>query len=411
MKPTGFLVLLKARQKKKTGRYPVKVRIVFQRRYHDYRTGIDLTEEEFNQANSSKPGVKYRATAVRLNEVKARMNTLLANSRVFTFQKFKDAFYGKAPGSIELYRIFAEYSEKVLQEERIKTAVAYKTAANSIRDFFPSATIYDVDESFLKKYHAYLEGNGKSITTIGIYIRALRAVFNYAIAKKLIKKDEDYPFVRSKYVIPSSTNTKKSLTPAEIKKILEFPCAYGSFADRAKDFWFLSYLCNGINFKDIALLKKKNIDGDMIRFVREKTKRTSQSNQRTISCYASPEVLAIIQKWQKQKIRQDNYLFDVVSEGDNAIERQKKIDQFVQNTNKNLKRICKAVGIDKTVTTYYSRHSAATTLKRSGASILQIQEALGHSSSIVTQKYLDSFEDDTKRELSVKLLKSIENVT
>lgn len=409
MRPTGFLVLLKARQKKKTGRYPVKVRVVFQRRYHDYRTGIDLTEEEFNQANSSKPGLKYRATAVRLNEVKARMNNVLANSRIFTFQKFREAFYGKAPGSIELYQIFTEYSEKVFQEERIKSAVAYKTAANSIREFSPSATIYDVDETFLKKYHAYLEVKGKSITTIGIYIRALRAVYNYAIAKKLIKKDEDYPFVRSKYVIPSSSNTKKSLTPAEINKILEFPCAYGSFADRAKDFWLLSYLCNGINFKDIALLKRKNIDGEMIRFVREKTKRTSQSNQRTISCYASAEVLALVQKWQKKEIGQDSYLFDIVSECDNAVERQKKIDQFVQNTNKNLKRICQAVGVDKPVTTYYSRHSAATTLKRSGASILQIQEALGHSSSIVTQKYLDSFEDDSKKELGLTLLKNIKN--
>lgn len=408
MKPTGFLVLLTTR-KKKTGKYPVKVRVVYQRSYHDYRAGIDLSVEEFNQANASKPNKKYRATAAKLNEVKLRMNAALSNSQIFTFQKFKEAFYGKPTKNEGLESVFMEYAAAALIEDRVKTAIIYKTAANSIKEFSPRATLYDVDENFLKKYHAHLEAKGKSLTTIGIYIRCLRAVYNYAIGKKYIRKDEDYPFVRSKYIIPSSANTKKSLLPEEIKRIIDFPCAEGSFADRARDFWLFSYLCNGINFKDIALLKRKNIDGDMIRFVREKTRRTTQANQRMISCYASEEVKALIQKWQKVGGKQTDYVFDIISEVDNAEVRQKKIDQFVQNTNKNLKRICKAVGIEKSVTTYYSRHTAATTLKRAGASILQIQEALGHSSSIITQKYLDSFEDESKKELSLKLLNSYKN--
>jgi integrase len=119
------------------------------------------------------------------------------------------------------------------------------------------------------------------------------------------------------------------------------------------------------------------------------------------------EVKQIIEKWGISDRKPDRFIFPIVRFGDTPEMMQKTIDQFVQNTNKNLKRICKAQGIEKPVTTYYSRHSAATTLKRAGASILQIQEALGHSSSIVTQRYLDSFEDDAKKDLSMKLLMNL----
>jgi site-specific recombinase XerD len=65
-----------------------------------------------------------------------------------------------------------------------------------------------------------------------------------------------------------------------------------------------------------------------------------------------------------------------------------------------MKRICTSVGISKQATTYYSRHSAATIMKRSGASVEQIREALGHQTTTTKQKYLDSFDDKTNKQLS-----------
>jgi integrase/recombinase XerD len=402
MKPSSYITLVTAR-KKRNGKYPVKVRVVYQRLYHDYRTGIDMSEEDFAQANCAKPRKEFRVAATQLNDLKSKINKILGGLKIFTFQKFEDAFYGQTHVTPDLYSIFTEYITSLHKEGRIKTAVSYQTAANSIKAFNPKLSIFDVNETFLKNFHAHLLSNGKSLTTIGIYVRSLRVIYNYAISLGIIKRDEEYPFVRNKYVIPASKNIKKSLNPDEVRKIIQFPCTDRSYSDRAKDFWMFSYLCNGINFKDIALLRWKNIDGDMIRFVREKTKRTSQASQRVISCYITEDVRSIINKWGSTEKNSKDFIFSIVDEDDDDQERQKKIDQFVQNTNKNLKRICKAAGVDKPVTTYYSRHTAATTLKRAGVGILQIQEALGHSSSLVTQKYLDSFEDESKKELA-KLL-------
>lgn len=72
--------------------------------------------------------------------------------------------------------------------------------------------------------------------------------------------------------------------------------------------------------------------------------------------------------------------------------------------NKALKSIAGDLKIDKTLTTYTARHSFSTVLKRSGASIEFISESLGHSSVKTTLFYLDSFEDDRKKEYARTLM-------
>jgi len=94
---------------------------------------------------------------------------------------------------------------------------------------------------------------------------------------------------------------------------------------------------------------------------------------------------------------------DILEEGDDSAAIISKVGQFIKNTNKYVKFIGKELGIEKKVTTYSSRHSAATILKKSGASIHKIQEALGHQSMATTQKCLDSFDDDAKVEVAKSL--------
>ena len=60
-----------------------------------------------------------------------------------------------------------------------------------------------------------------------------------------------------------------------------------------------------------------------------------------------------------------------------------------------MKSIAEELGIKKPVTTYSARHSFATVLKRSGASMDVISEMLGHSNLKNTRLYLDSFEKET----------------
>ena len=298
MNVSSYLIL-DTRRSKKSGKYPVKVRVNYMRKSRHYLVGLDLTQEEFDESISEKPKIKFKTNAMILNSIKTKVDRIINDLGIFTFNKFENEFYGKLKEASNLYKIFDEYIENLLEEKRIKTADSYTSAKNSFKKFKPSIGLYDVSASFLKEYHSFQIRKGLSETTIGIYVRSLRSIYNYSISNGLIKRDESYPFGKRQYVIPAGRNIKKALSLDQVRMISNYPCDYGSIIDRSRDMWLFSYLCNGINFKDIAELKKKNIDGSMLRFIRAKTKNSTRGNQTIISCALTEKTFHIISKWRK----------------------------------------------------------------------------------------------------------------
>ena len=232
-------------------------------------------------------------------------------------------------------------------------------------------------------------GKGNSITTVGIYLRSLRAVYNLQSIDKSV-----YPFGvgKSKYTIPSSKNIKKALTVREIGMIYNYEAERNSTKEMAKDYWLFLYLCNGMNVKDFCLLKWENITENILSYKRAKTTR-SQKESKKISVALKPESIEIMKKWGQPSLNKKAYIFPHIDSKMDAEKKMATYKNLVKLINKYLKQIAIEVGINK-VTTYYARHSFATVLKRSGAKYEMISELLGHSSVSVTESYLDSFENE-----------------
>lgn len=105
-------------------------------------------------------------------------------------------------------------------------------------------------------------------------------------------------------------------------------------------------------------------------------------------------------RWSNVPTSPDDYIFPVL-EPRVTLERQRKlIQQFTKITNKWMKEIAKKLEIDMPVTTYATRHSFSTVLRRSGASTEFILESLGHTDVKTTENYLDSFENETKKQFA-----------
>jgi hypothetical protein len=80
-----------------------------------------------------------------------------------------------------------------------------------------------------------------------------------AIEEGIIKKRKVL-FGRHRYCIPASKNTKKSLGLDDIKKIFYYKCDPKIESEqRARDYWLFCYFGNGMNAKDMACLKYKDI--------------------------------------------------------------------------------------------------------------------------------------------------------
>ena len=179
----------------------------------------------------------------------------------------------------------------------------------------------------------------------------------------------------------------------QIKKVVTYKGS--KTVEKYRDFWFFSYLCNGINFKDMLFLRYGNIVDGEICFVRSKTSHTS-NHIREIRAVLTPEMRDIIKRWgNPDDGKPDTFLFKYARETEDEFVISNIVRRVTHRCNIALAKIAQAVGVPR-FTTYSARHSYATVLKRSGTNIAYISESLGHSSLAITENYLASFEQEER---------------
>jgi integrase/recombinase XerD len=171
--------------------------------------------------------------------------------------------------------------------------------------------------------------------------------------------------------------------------------------------WIFSYLANGMNIKDIALLKYENIIGDEIHFVRSKTLHSTIENQRPIQIHFHIELRKIISSWGNPDLKPSNFIFDILHPDDlSPMQVTRDVNQAVKIINKYMKRIGRQLALDRLPTCMFARHTYSTVLKRANVPIEMISESLGHTSIKTTEIYLDSFENEKRADISKLLLPS-----
>lgn len=380
--------------------FPVKLRVTYCGKQKYYHTGTNLSEQAYIQVFGKNPKGKFFEIRFGLDARMAALRTHIQSLSHFSFDRL-ERLIGNGPRSVEdIYPFFDEMSKMCEERGSQKTSEVYLTAKKSLQEYRPKAGFYDVTGDWLRGYQAWMLKRGKSPTTIGIYLRHLRAVMNKAIADGVMKDASEYPFKKERYKIPISRNIKKALSKDEVKQIAAFSDFHSLTEKRCRDMWLFSYLSNGINPNDICRLSWDKIDGEVIRFHRQKTVRTSVQAL-PITAYLREESLHIINTWGNPDAR---YIFDVINDSMSEKQKLAAITQFVKTINKYIRRIADRLGIEKPVTTYTARYTFSQVMKNSGQSVEYIGEALGHSSILTTRAYLDSFKDDLVKSASVNLL-------
>lgn len=391
------------RRKKDEGRFPLKLRITYKGERRYYATGFDANGEEWTAINSAGPKGELRRIKAGIAEIEKKAEECVEKIVPFSFKQFEKDFFGTAIRFESLKSAFEVQIGQLEGNDQWGTASSYRTACNALYRFKSKIALEDVDQDFLQKFEKWVLKEGMSITTVGIYLRALRTIINIAIDKGSFRKDA-YPFGKRKYVIPTGRNIKKALAIDQIKKIFEYPTPTGSFLEQAKDFWIFTYLCNGINMMDIARLKGKDIDAKSIRFIREKTKRTKRGDPLVIAAARNSHVNSILDKWGKKSPLPEEYVFSIIEDSDAPKIARAKIQQFTKLVNKWMKKMGEDLSFNLTLTTYVARHSFATILLRSGAPITFASQSLGHSNVITTQKYFAGFDTDAQAEYAKALV-------
>lgn len=380
------------------GEYPIRIRVNWKKIRKYYPTGKTCTQEIWDKL----PTAKSRELVEMRKEIQNSFSIILAHVKEL---HEKDTFTIDGLDK-SLQRISGETLNSLMQQKinqlenakQIGTKVCYENTLSNITKFGgEQIPIENVTIEWLKKFQKFMVPS-RSIATLGINMRNIRAIMNIAIRDKIIKESQ-YPFGVGKYEIQTAKGKKKALPSKGMKKIVEV-----KFDDPTlkwfKDLFLFVYYCNGINVADLINLKYKNMDSEEITFIREKTRRTTKEVV-PIKVALTDEIKQIIKKWGNP-IEPDNYIFNTIEHTDDAKLHYKRKKWFIKRFNQKMKIIGAAVGIFN-ITTYTARHTFATILKRKGVNISYISECLGHTSLTTTASYLDSFEIE-ERKKNAKLL-------
>jgi integrase/recombinase XerD len=381
------------------GKYPIKIRVTFsipQGKKNTYLqkrfpTGVYAAVNEFKKKEKDQAVIKLFSKA---QELAARGIGPVEFERMLT----------KSGNLEEIKPMFEMYIERLRDEERDGTAMAYKDAMNSFINYAGEYITYgQINRDWLKKYERHMVGLGRSINTIGMYCRALRAIFNLAASDGYNIVDyRAIPFGRRKYVIPSRKRAlKKSFSLEQKNMILNYKSDVPGIA-RALDFWIFQYFCNGCNMADVAYLQYKNIEGDYLVFDRKKTENTERQKE-SIVIYVAQEIRRVIADHGNVFQHPDDYVFPILTQGLTSKQRKERIKDFVKEINSWLDHAGQDMKLPIKLTTGTTRYTAATILDMSGVDRKTIGKGLGHGSEVTTEKYVEGNNRDAPMIISKAL--------
>ena len=395
-KPT-LTYFFDTRSKLLDGNYPIKLTVYYGRQKKRYKTPFKATQEVYDRLLANRLRDDSTKQLKRQTVSWLDKQTLIAESIVpFTFTDFENILHAEKTKSrkIQLHdgvsSIYEKHIQSLNDEGRISTASSYGDSLTSMLSYKKNLKVSQITTDFLKGYEKWMTDNGRSLTTVGMYLRALRTIFNIAIENEVIDASK-YPF--KKYTIPAPQKISRTFKKEEIKLIINYTAKRDADAI-ALDYWVFSFISNGMNFKDIALLKYGNINGDFIEFRRAKTKRTTKNNSLPIMVPLDESLLDIIRKRGNKSKKKEDYIFPIFKHGLTPKQEYVRNKTFIRNTNKRLARVGKELGLSLKVTSYVARHCFATIQKNNNAPLAYISEALGHSNLKTTQNYFGRFEDE-----------------
>lgn len=420
-------IVLDTRRAKANGLYPVKLRVFTNapRQQKLYPTKFEFSEKEFESIwNTTKPRKEAKEKQIEIQLVEREAIKVAGEIRPFSFEQFEKRLYrNKGEGQNVFYQ-YAEIIKRLEANSQLGTASNYRLSAKSLKLFLlylkgkgslqkaeldsalesiTKLPFVSVTPNWLERYENYMiRESGKSRTTVSMYVRALRTVFNHAIAEKDIDP-EIYPFGKRKYQVPAVKSVKKALAKSDLKTLMQAE-AKTPEQEKARDFWFFSYICNGMNIKDIALLRYENIQDGKIVFYRAKTINTSKADLRPVVVHLTDYAKSIIEKYGHPSQSSKQLVFPILSEYKSEVDKFNAIKNFTRFINQNLKKLAVANNITGDISTYWARHSFATNAIRSGLSMEFVSDAFNHSNLKTTQGYFAGFEEDNKKELMEQLL-------
>lgn len=216
---------------------------------------------------------------------------------------------------------------------------------------------------FISSLDFHMVSDGYAVNTIARHMKVLKQYINRAIVLEYIQAS---PF--RKYKIRSAETKRESLSEKELSLLEQYREQAAEVRSEVLDaFLFSCY--TGLRYSDMCRFTKQHIVSlNRKRWIVIQMRKTYTDIRVPVYLMFEGRGLKLL-----KEIRRSRGL--VFRLPDN------------QTVNRELKKICKKVGIKKHITFHSARHTCATLLLYKGVNITTVQRILGHKSVKTTQVY------------------------
>ncbi|REC75819.1 site-specific integrase [Chryseobacterium elymi] len=382
--------------------YTVYLRIIKDRKRKNIALGLKCRKEHFENEQFLKGHPDYKVENDLLISFKARANKIIRDfqneAKNFSLDEFEKKFKGKSDiKNCKVSDFYDEIIEEFERSGRMGYAKAFKDTKISFLKFTGNKIVFsDITTVLIEKYEVNLREKGNESGGISFKMRHLRALFNMAINRKVMSK-ENYPFREYKISKLKAGNNKIALSIEDFKKIKNVDLSKFPHLHEAYNYFMFSVYTRGMNFADMAKLKWSDITNNRIYYKRSKTGHSfnieiNEGIQEILDIYKSLN-------------RESGYVFPILLKDDltpkQIADRKHKV---LARYNAKLKKIVELAEVDRSITSYVARHSFATILKNLGTSVERISEMMGHGNIQITMSYLKDFENEELDKENRKLL-------
>ncbi len=302
------------------------------------------------------------------------------------------AIYQQRLQRLSLSNFMLSVIQQLKAADKTRTSEVYSITLKSFMQFRQNQDILldEITPEVIMRYEAYLNRKGSSRNTISFYMRTLRAVYNRAVAQKLVT--QCFPF---KKVYTGMEKTFKRAVPIKaIRLIKGLDLSRKPSLQLARDLFLFSFYTRGMSFVDMAYLKKKDLQHGLLVYNRRKT------GQRLFIRWEKP-MQEIIDRYDTAE---SEYLLPIITRKGNE---RKQYENALRTTNRQLKKIAALARLPATLTMYVARHSWASIAKNKNIPLSVISESMGHNSENTTKIYLTSLSQDTIDNANKTILKDL----
>jgi site-specific recombinase XerD len=374
-------------------KFPISLRVTKDRKSKFFSTIFKAFENEWDEKSGrfNKNNSNYIQSNRVLGKFEDRALKVLAELELekeqYTLDDFEQKFrIDSNPADQNVFNFWEEIISEMVTAGRTGNARANKETLGSLKLFNSSSNklnFRDITPEFLYKYDVFLRSRGGTDGGIGVRMRAIRALYNMAVERKIVKEDT-YPFSIYKVSKLKGKGLKRALNLVDVKKIVDIDLSEHPNLVNSRNYFVFSFYTRGMNFADMMKLKWTDISDDQIHYTRSKTKgnfiiKILPPVQKILDCYKDDTTT--------------KYIFPILSKdklSPTQLEYRKK--KMLLLYNKQLKEISTVCGINKPLSSYVARHSFANCLKQKGVATDIISESMGHQNLTVTQAYLKELE-------------------